>query len=230
MKQFVITGTTHRYIFCYVITFFLLIIKSGQADFITLIQADKCETIIEIRIQEEVVRITFEIGEKDAQWFKNIIPIKYYADGYTENDKINRYKTFFAKDFILTANGRQLNGNVISAEMRERIPRTSLYTGKVDTTSKASKYVVFVEISYELKYHPRKISITPPLREGYKTTFANIGFVTYHKKIQVNDIRYLGTKETLNLDWTDPWYSYFDNRNIRRHHNSSLMSFLFIEP
>lgn len=105
-----------------------------------------------------------------------------------------------------------------------------MYTGKVDTTSKASKYVVFVEIIYQLKHKPGKISITPPLREGYKVTFANIGFVTYHRKIPVNDIRYLGKKETINLDWKDPWYSSFDNRNIRRHHNSSLMSFLYIDP
>lgn len=64
-------------------------------------RADKCETIIEIRIEEKEVGVTFEIGLKDAKWFKNIIPIEYYADGYTENDKLSHYKTFFTNDFIL---------------------------------------------------------------------------------------------------------------------------------
>jgi hypothetical protein len=201
-----------------------------HADYISLIQADKCETIIEIYINEEAVRITFEIGEQDEQWFRNIIPSDYYEDGYSQHDAIRRQQIFYQKDFVVFADGKILNGEIQETDYIQRIPRSSLYTGKVDTTSKASKYVVFVEIIYQLKHKPGKISITPPLREGYKVTFANIGFVTYHRKIPVNDIRYLGTKETINLDWKDPWYSSFDNRNIRRHHNSSLMSFLYIDP
>lgn len=47
----------------------------AYADYISLIQADICETIIEIYINEESVRITFEIGEQDEQWFRNILPI-----------------------------------------------------------------------------------------------------------------------------------------------------------
>jgi hypothetical protein len=230
MKKSIKIVSVNRHIFYVIITLLSLIIKSGQADFITLIQADKCETIIEIRIQEEVVQIAFEIGEKDALWFKNIIPTKYYPGGFTEYEKINRFKTFFAKDFILTADGRQLNGNVILTEIRERIPRTSLYTGKVDTTSTASKYVVYVEVHYPLKNKPKQISFTPPIENDKVVTMANIGFVTYHKQIPVNDIRYLGVRETIILNWNDPWYSYFENKNIRRHHNSSLMSFLYVDP
>jgi hypothetical protein len=230
MIQFVNTETTNRPIFYYIITFFFLIIRSGQADFITLIQADKCETIIEIRIQEEEVRITFEIGEKDAEWFHNIIPTNYYKEGYTENNALKSHKSFYQNDFVLTANGKKLNGQIQKTDFIKRTPRSSLYTGKVDTTSQASKHVVYVEIIYKFETKPAIISITPPLREGYSTTFANIGFVTYHKKIPINDIRYLGKKETIHLDWNDPWYSFFENKNIRRHHNSSIMSFLYIDP
>jgi len=104
------------------------------------------------------------------------------------------------------------------------------YTGKVDTTSTASKSVVYVEVNYPLKTKPKSISFTPPIEKDMDVTMANIGFVTYHKQIPVNDIRYLGITETVNLDWVDPWYSYFDNKNIRRHHNSSLMSFIYVDP
>jgi hypothetical protein len=211
-------------------SFFFLIAWQLKADYITLIQADKCETIVEIRIDEGHVRLTFEIGEKDAAWFKNIIPEKFYPQGYAEANQEQAIRSFFLNDFPLVADSRLLTGEVKQTDLRERIPRTSLYTGKVDTTSTASKYVIFVDIVYLLKGKPRKLSITPPLQHGYTATLANIGFVTYHKNIPVNDIRYLGTKETINLNWQDPWYSKFENINIRRHHNSSLMSFLYIDP
>jgi hypothetical protein len=216
----------------YVISFFILIMSvwETRADYITLIQADKCETIIEIRIERDFVRIAYEIGEKDAQWFKNIIPRKYYADGYKEEDSSHRNHLFFKNDFPVQIDGRLISGKVTKVDLRERIARTSLYTGKVDTTSIASKYVVFVEVIYPFSGKPKIISFTPPIQKGYDVTFANIGFITYHKKIPVNDIRYLGVKETINLNWNDPWYSYFDNKNIRRHHNNSIMSFLYVDP
>ncbi len=212
------------------ILFFVVLTGTGYADYITLIQADKCETIIEMRVEEQFVLMTYEIGEEDVQWFKNIIPIRYYNAGYSEENKRSRLQKFFSDDFIVTVDGRKLHGELIRTDFIERIPRTSLYTGKVDTTSKASKYVVFVEVKYPFKHKPKRISFTPPLRDGYDVTMANIGFVTYHKKIPINDIRYLGATETVNLNWTDPWYSFYDNKNIRRHHNNSIMSFLYIDP
>jgi len=90
--------------------------------------------------------------------------------------------------------------------------------------------MLFVEIIYPLTNKPKKVVITPPIEEGRTSTFANIGFVTYHKRIPVNDLRYLGQSVTLNLDWKDPWYSKFNNINLRRHHQSSLMSFLYVDP
>jgi len=61
-------------------------------------------------------------------------------------------------------------------------------------------------------------------------TRANIGFMTYHKKIPVNDLGYLSRPSSVRLNWEDPWYSKFDNNNLKRHHQSSLMSFLYVDP
>ena len=199
------------------------------ADFITLIKADQCTNIVEMFIQEGSIRITFELGEPDYKWFRNIIPIKYYKDGFSENEKVNSFHTFFTKDFIVSADGVVLIGEVKKIERKKRKLMSSLYTGKVDS-SRANEYVILVEVEYKLNHKPRRITFIPPIQEGYDVSLANIGFVTYHKKIPVNDIRYLGSAESLNLNWEDPWYSYYDNRNLRRHHKSSLMSFLYIEP
>jgi hypothetical protein len=56
-----------------------------------------------------------------------------------------------------------------------------------------------------------------------------IGFILYHKSVPVIDFRYLSGPSTLTLD-PDPWYSRFDNPNLKRHHKSALMSFLYVEP
>jgi len=42
-----------------------IFIRNTKADYITLILADKCKTIIEMRIEEKSVLVNFEIGEKD---------------------------------------------------------------------------------------------------------------------------------------------------------------------
>lgn len=214
-----------------VVLFFIICFYSPTliADFITLIKADECTNIVEMFIQEGSVRITFELGEPDYKWFKNIIPAKYYKDGFTEQNRIASFETFFTKDFIVNADGVVLIGEVKKILKKKRKLMSSLYTGKVDS-SRANEYVIYVEVEYKLNHKPKRITFTPPIEEGYDVSFANIGFVTYHKKIPVNDIRYLGQAESLNLNWDDPWYSYYDNKNLRRHHKSSLMSFLYIEP
>jgi hypothetical protein len=74
------------------------------ADFITLIKADECTNIVEMFIQEGSVRITFELGEADYKWFKNIIPAKYYIDGFSEQNRAASFHTFFTQDFRVKCN------------------------------------------------------------------------------------------------------------------------------
>ncbi len=54
--------------------------------------------------------------------------------------------------------------------------------------------------------------------------------MTYHHEIPVNDFRYLSTEEVLDLDWSDPWYSAFRNRNLRRQYDAPMNAFLYVEP
>ena len=58
---------------------------------------------------------------------------------------------------------------------------------------------------------------------------ANVGFIVYDRGIPVNDFRYLSRVETLDLDWEDPWYSRFRNRNLVRQYDAPLSVFLYVE-
>ncbi|NQT13352.1 MAG: hypothetical protein HQ582_11420 [Planctomycetes bacterium] len=59
---------------------------------------------------------------------------------------------------------------------------------------------------------------------------ARVGFVLYHCGVPVNDFRYLAAESTVDLDWDDPWYSRFRNKNLRRQYDAPLSVFLYVEP
>jgi hypothetical protein len=203
----------------------------AKADWISLIRADQCETIIEMYVYQDHIKVTLEIGEKDYQHFKYIIPEVYLEEGLNEGNQAE-YMTKFYQDILqIRADGKLLTGEFKELKRVSRNYRASLYSGQVDTTNLTiSPRVVFAEIHYSLQKIPQSVSITPPIPEGYNSTMANIGFVGYHKQIPVNDLRYLGNTETMRLDWNDPWYSTFDNWNLARHHKYSLMSYLYVDP
>lgn len=209
----------------------VLVSQSARADYINLIQADQCESIIEIYIEDGRIRVTFEIGERDYPYFHQVIPGRYLEGGFADSDREQLFRDFQQRGFRIVADGRLLEGDVGRIERVDRVYRSSLYTGRVDTLNTTiSPFVVFVEIVYAIEGRPDRISFLPPMDSGDVVTLANIGFVAYHKNIPVNDIRYMSQKINLNLDWNDPWYSRFDNRNLTRHHRSSLMSYLYVEP
>ncbi|MDH3609702.1 MAG: hypothetical protein OEQ24_10740, partial [Gammaproteobacteria bacterium] len=82
---------------------------------------------------------------------------------------------------------------------------------------------------YPFKGKPKTLTFIPPL-DNENRVQVSIGFIAYHKSVPVIDFRYLGAPAQLKLDWEDPWYSIFDNPNLKRHHKDALMSFLYVEP
>ena len=84
-------------------------------------------------------------------------------------------------------------------------------------------------IVYPFQDKPKTLTLIPPLdNEGRPKV--SIGFIAYHKAVPIIDFRYLGAPAKVNLNWDDPWYTKFENPNLKRHHKDALMSFLYIEP
>ncbi len=46
----------------------------------------------------------------------------------------------------------------------------------------------------------------------------------------MNDFRYLSPRQTLDLDWEDPWYSAFRSRTLRRQYFAPMSGFVYVEP
>jgi hypothetical protein len=88
---------------------------------------------------------------------------------------------------------------------------------------------VFAELAYPLEGRPGTLALTPPMKGDTAYSVATIGFVLYHQGLAVNDFRYLAQEETVDLDWEDPWYSRFQNKNLWRQYNTPVNAFLYIE-
>ena len=202
-----------------VTAFFVSIPLSSKADWINFTGAELSSTIAEVYVEEDKILLVLEIGESDKEAFSDLI---------SDTDAQDSRNRFFNEGLVVLADGKPLTGEVKVIEERERVQRPSRYN-KPPGGQKPSKYVTYVEIEYPLTKKPETLMINPPLDDrGYAD--ASIGFVVYHKSIPVIDFRFLAPGGELNLNWNDPWYSKFDNPNLRRHHSSSLMSFLYIEP
>jgi hypothetical protein len=89
--------------------------------------------------------------------------------------------------------------------------------------------VVFAVLVYGWDDRPRTITFKPPINDQSGFVGVNIGFVVYHQGLPVTDFRYLGALETLELDWDDPWFSRFKNRNLKRRFDSPISAFLYVE-
>ena len=83
-----------RKILFHILIIYAFVHFESKADMISLVRADQCETIIEIFIEDDRIRVTFEIGENDYPHFYRIIPEEYFDNGMNANNRdefLNRY-------------------------------------------------------------------------------------------------------------------------------------------
>jgi hypothetical protein len=211
----------------------LLLVPSSvlRPDALVLTMAMTASTIGEIFVEEDLVTIELEIGVADLNGFRDLLPDELYERmGHDPQPLRDRLSRFFGQGLtVRVGNGQPINGHVQFIEGRRRIQRDEITGEPLPAGEDEGEPVVFVRLVYPLDGRPDVIRIKPPQsRTG--VTEANIGFITYHRGLPVNDFRYLGTEETLNLDWGDPWFSRFENRNLRRQYYAPISAFLYVEP
>jgi len=198
-------------------------------DAFIMTKAMGASTIAEIFISDKNIRVELEIGLNDIVAFENLLPDDVYQK--INNDKkpyIQRVKKFFANDFTIKADGKILKGKIISIGPQDRIKRDPVTGDAITLTNKKSDKVIFAKLEYPLKSKPETLSIKPPFNKN--RVAAEIGFITYHNGLHINDFRYLSTEEKIYLSWVDPWHSKFENKYLARKYNQPLSAYLYIEP
>jgi len=203
----------------------------SHADAIVITKAMTATTVVEIFIEEEQIRVELEAGVPDLRAFNSIFPDEFRVRMGLESEPDEvRYRRFSSEEFVIRADGgAPLAGKPISFETRRRVPRDEITGEPLPVAEGEGEPVVFVVFSYELAGRPDTLTFRPPTAGGGYPS-ATIGFITYHKGLPVMDYRYLGGEEILDLDWDDPWFSKFRNRNLWRQYDSPLNVFLYVEP
>ncbi len=204
-----------------------------HADAIVVTRAMTATTVAEIFIEPDQIRIELEIGVPDLWGFRHVLPNELYERlGIDAMPLEQRLARFFREGLVIREpGGAPLTGEVESVTARRREKRDEI-TGEplpLAPDDPLGEPVVFATVTYPLTGHPEALTFSPPRNErgGPATT---IGFVAYHRDLPVNDFRYLSGNETLRLDWEDPFYSRFDNRNLRRQYDAPIAVYLYVEP
>jgi len=217
---------------------FLHLVTPARADWINLTGAETAPNIAEIYVLDDHVKLVLEVYIGDLETFEELIPDDWVKDPAVRRPGPGeRLRTFSSQTFqFMTATGKKLQAELQVAEPRLRMDRKSPFAGMINPITRqpvpeapADKRVLYAELVYPFKEKPKELTIIPPLDEDGRA-LATIGFIAYHKAVPIIDFRYLGAAAHVTLEWEDPWYSKFDNPNLKRHHKSALMSFLYVEP
>ena len=201
-----------------------------RPDALVITRAMLATTVSEIFIRADTVVVELEIGVADAQAFQNLLPDELYeALGNEPEPWRDRLARFVAQDFSVSADqGPPLPGRLTEIEIRHRIQRDEVTGEPLPVQAEDAERVVYARLAYPLPERPASLTFTPPGR-GSGRPVGNVGFITYHDGLHVNDFRYLGQPERVILDWEDPWYSQFENRNLWRQYKSPISAFLYVE-
>lgn len=226
-----------------------------RADWMNLTGAETAQNIAEIYVLDDHIKVNLEVYVADLEKFSELIPDEWFdqssSDSTTASIKERpsleqRMHTFASKRLqFITEKGVKLPAKLELVEPRERVDRVSAYAGMINPMTRqrvrgapADKRVLYAEIIYSFPskdaeqgkvLKPEQLQIIPPLNEQGIVT-ANIGFVAYHRAVPIIDFRFLGRPAKLNLNWQDPWYTKFENKNLSRHHKYPLMLYLYVEP
>jgi len=210
----------------------------ARADWINLTGAETSPNIAEIYILDDHVKLALEVYIGDLTTFHHLVPDDWLKDTELKRPTLAERMRQFSSDMFqfVTDKGEKLQAELKLVEPRMRKDRQSPYAGMINPITRrrvpgapADKRVVYAELIYPFKGKPPRLTIIPPLDEKGRA-IVTIGFIAYHKAVPIIDFRYLGAPAHLTLRWEDPWYSKFDNPNLKRHHKSALMSYLYVEP
>ncbi|MEE8512250.1 MAG: hypothetical protein V3S36_06380 [Acidiferrobacterales bacterium] len=228
-----------RYPIALLLILVLLATSPSHADWINLSGAETSRNIIEVYVEENRVRLVLEVYVGDLEVFEDLVPDSFLKRKNPSRASLaERIRRFSSQTLrVVTETGEALPATLLKVDPRLRKDRYSPFAGMVNPITRrrvakppADKRVLYAELSYDFGgMRPKTLTLVPPLDKNGRAR-VTIGFIVYHKSVPVIDFRYLGAPAKLSLNWDDPWYSKFDNPNLKRHHKDALMSFLYIEP
>jgi hypothetical protein len=231
-------STLLRVLFIWLSLFAALCANAARADWMNLTGAETAPNIAEITVLDDRVLIAVEVYIGDLATFEALVPDDWVKTSAADRPPLAHRLKLFSSDIfqVVTEDGTKLQADLKLAEPRLRKDRFSPFGGMINPMTRRrvpdapkDKRVLYAELEYPFDGKPKTLTFIPPA-DDKGIAAVTIGFIAYHKAVPVIDFRYLSGSAKLTLDWADPWYTKFDNPNLKRHHKSAMMSFLYVEP
>ena len=217
----------------------MLAFSPVRADYLPLSGAEVANNIAEVRLENDGIYVQLEIFVGDANKFEALIPNDWFSTDVSGRPSEEERLLDFAETGLTVRrdDGTALPVRIESFEPRFRIDRTTALTGQRDPITGREfpkppddPRVIFTELFYDFEgKRPDILEITPPV-DTDGAPAATIGFVAFDRGVPVANFGYLSAAARLSIDWNDPWYSRFENTNLRRHHQSGATTYLYVEP
>jgi len=178
-------------------------------------------TIAIVTVLDDLVRLVLEIGEADRPVFVDLI-----------NDGVKSIATeaqlrFFTRGLAIETDDL-LEGVVTKLDTRKRVERDPVTGEPLSKPTGTSDKITYVMVEYPLKGKPIRLRLKPP--EPKQGRSPNIGLVVYHRTMPINDFDFFTLRETVSLDWADPWKSKFAGLQFKRYYNAPVWATLSVEP
>jgi hypothetical protein len=212
--------------------------SASHADWINLSGAENSRNIAEIFIEKDQVKIKLEVYVQDLLVFDELVPDDFFPEPIPGRPgSEDRIQAFADTGFqVITDTGKKLPAQLDLVEPRMRVERPSPFAGGINPYTRQripgppdDKRVLYAELTYPFEGKPKSLTFIPPVDEnGFPK--ASIGFLCYHEGVPVVDFRQLTDRNTLHLDWDDPWYSVFETKALKRTLQSGVRTYLYIEP
>jgi hypothetical protein len=199
------------------IAFALLVLVSSRADAhpVKPNLSISATTIAVVRVQDNAVSLELGIGEADKPVFAELL-----------GDAEARQR-FFARGFLIETDD-PLEGVVKVVEQRKQVERDPVTGEPLAKPAGNAKLITYVQVEYPLVGKPPRLRLKPPPAKAGRAP--NIGLVVYHRSIPVNDFDFFNLRETVALDWADPWKSRFAGVQFQRYYNAPVWATMSVEP
>jgi len=190
---------------------------TASADLVSPYGGETAPNFVEIDVFADRVKVTLEIDPADYPFFVG-----------PDNGSGRSLSERTGDSLVVAADGVPLAPTSRVVDLRARMPRVTAATPVVPPRPRSAQ-VVYAELEFPFAGRPETFSFTPPIDDRGMPT-VSLGALVQHLGVPVTDYRYLSRTETMVPDWTDPWFSSFENPNLTRHHKFPLMSFMSMEP
>ena len=208
--------------------FLILLTSSLFGDAIVVNRSMFAPAVMEMDIRDDRIVVQWEIESSELTYFADIVPDEIHrALGLPPESWASRLARFMNDTWPMYADGRLVTGYLESVEGRERFDRDPL-SGEVLAGEGSGIPVLVCTFVYPLENRPDVLDISGPPLAG-PGVMANVGFLVSHRGIPASEFSFLAVPERLILDWDDPWYSRYTNRNLTKAYNSPVNLFMYVE-